>query len=237
MAEGISVIIPTLNEANYLPAAIRRVLAAAHDRSNLELIVIDSGSSDETVACVKEFPVQVFEKPDFILRKYASLNWGIEKAKGEILIFLDADTLLPYHFDASVIKTLNKKGVVGGAFEFAFAPVNFQLRVIELINRFRYRLDGIYFGDQAIFCKKNVAYQVGGFPKNELMDAAFFCKRLKRVGKLQLIHKKAVTSSRRFTTNGYFRVFWFDFVLWLKFHFVKTTVNEREKYWKFNLGP
>ncbi|MEM6829363.1 MAG: glycosyltransferase [Bacteroidota bacterium] len=237
MDEKISVIIPTLNEFEYLPGTVRQLLGAAKHPDQLELIVIDSGSSDGTIGSVESLPVTVFEKPEFALKKFASLNYGIHEAKGNILIFLDADTLLPYHFDVYVLKTLKQRKTVGGAFEFAFDSLNFWLRLIMLVNRFRYRMDGIYFGDQAIFCSRKVAIEVGGFPENELMDAAFFCRRLRKKGKMRLVRKHAVTSSRRFTENGCIRVFWFDFTMWLRFHFFRKTTAQRETYWRFNLDP
>ena len=150
----ISIIIPTLNEVNYIGQTVDRLLANQSGKLELELIVVDAGSQDETVNAIKERTTQLVVDSTLAGAKYKSLNKGAKLAKGKMLLFLDADTLLPLHFDVRIQEALNKEGVVGGAFEFGFNRTGVVYRIIEWINRTRYRIDKRYFGDQALFCTR-----------------------------------------------------------------------------------
>ncbi|MEQ9402405.1 MAG: glycosyltransferase family 2 protein [Cyclobacteriaceae bacterium] len=235
MSSGISIIIPTLNEEAFLRPVIAHTLSNASDPNNLELIVVDAGSSDQTLATVSDLDISIFEKPDFKLKKYLSLNFGIDQSKGDVLIFLDADTLLPAHFDSMVLETLKDERVVGGAFEHSFDKTNWKLWCIQTYNRLRYRAGHIFFGDQAIFCKRSAAVRIGGFPSKQLMESAYFCKELKKEGKLRLIKHSIRTSSRRFEEHGFLKVSWFDLMMWFRFRLNLPVKEYGKKYWGMNL--
>jgi glycosyltransferase involved in cell wall biosynthesis len=231
----LSIIIPTLNEANYLKKTIKDLLDKAHKPDSLDLIVIDAGSTDGTMESIKELTVSSFSRPSFKLQKYKSLNFGIEKSGGDFLLFLDADTILPKNFDQLIKEKLNKRENVGGAFEFAFENPDWKLKTVQWINRIRYRFGHIYYGDQAVFCTKEGAIKVGGFPEKRLMETAYFCQELMKQGKLSLIKSQVKTSPRRFLENGFFKVCWFDFTMWVRFLLHLTVDEYGEKYWRFNL--
>lgn len=233
----LSVIIPTLNELRFLEKGIKNTLNKAFGVEALEIIVIDAGSSDQTLESIADLNVSTFSKPEFQLHKYSSLNFGIESANGDYLLFLDADTILPEHFDVLIEEKLSKQDVVGGAFEFAFQNPDWKLKIIQYINRIRYRYGKIYYGDQAVFCRRDVANRIGGFPEKRLMETAYFCKELKKHGNLCLIKKKVKTSPRRFHENGFFKVCWFDFTMWIRFIFNLSVDEYGERYWSANLKP
>ena len=229
-----SIIIPTLNERSYLRDTILKAQSHAND-SSLEFIVVDAGSEDNTLDSIEDLEeVDSYSKPDFRLKKYESLNYGIQQAKGDILIFLDADTILPRAFD-SLIKRCLANGAVGGAFNLSFDFADWKLRCLLFMNRTRYRWSKIFYGDQAIFCSRKEALDVGGFPKQQLMEAAFFCKSLRRKGKLVLVKEPVISSSRRFVDNGIFRVLWFDIRMWARFALRLPLDSFGEKYWRHNL--
>ena len=232
---NISVIIPTLNERNFLTQTILGIISQADHPEQIEILVIDAGSTDGTLDTIKDFRVRVFSNDEFALKKFKSLNFGIKQAHGEIVVFLDADTMLPKGFDRLIIEKLQLHNVVGGAFEFSFNQSDWKLKLIELLNRIRYRLDKIYYGDQAVFCKKKVAEEVGGFPSKELMESAFFCKKLLKVGDLRLIRSPIKTSPRRFNENGFFKVTWFDVTMWIRFVLNFSVEEYGKKYWGVNL--
>ena len=236
MQDKLSIIIPTLNEEAYLARTIDHLLKSASKPNDVELLIVDSGSSDNTTDSIKDYPVKLFVRPEFVLKKYESLNFGIKQAKGKILIFLDADTLLPDRFDELVRSSLVQKEVVGGAFEFAFQSADFKLKLISFFNRIRYRIDRRFYGDQAVYCRAEAAREVGGFPENQLMDAAFFCRHLSRKGKLRLIKKPIRTSPRRFIENGFRKTLWFDFKMLIRFYLNRTTDDQRDEYWGYSLS-
>lgn len=231
----ISIIIPTLNEEKYLSKTIECIFKNAESPDDLEVLVIDAGSSDQTVQIAENLGVKVYCKPEYVLKKYQSLNHGITQANGMTLIFLDADTLLPERFDSMVVNTLDRHGVVGGAFEFSFDRLDWKLGLLQKFNRIRYRFGHMYYGDQAIFCKKEAADKLGGYPEKELMESAYFCKRLLTIGKLRLIKSPIKTSARRFNNHGFLKVFWFDFIMWIRFGLNLSVDEYGKKYWGLNL--
>ena len=235
MSISISIIIPTLNEEKYLARTIEHIYAHAEAEKHLEILVIDAGSVDRTLESINDFEIKTFSREEFIGKKYASLNFGLQQSTGEVVLFLDADTLLPKGFDTQIHKKFQQTGVVGGAFEFSFIHPDWKLKVVELLNRIRYRFGQLYYGDQAVFCLRNVAIEVGGFPEKELMESAFFCKRLLKAGKLRLIKSPVKTSPRRFNESGFFKVTWFDISMWIRFVFNFPVEQYGKQYWKMNV--
>lgn len=233
-ALGISIIIPTLNEASYLRHTVKHALSVADNKDHLELIVIDAGSNDCTLETIEDLHCTAISRPDFKLHKHESLNYGMEVAQHEIVLFLDADTLLPESFDFHILRALQQKGVVGGAFGMRFSDPDIKLWLLSMLNSCRYHLWKTFFGDQAIFCRKEVAIGVGGFP-DSLMEAAHFCKSLLKEGKLRLLENKVSTSPRRFQENGFWKVLWFDVRMWIRFIFDLDLKKPKARYWKTNL--
>ena len=210
---SLSIIIPTYHEEAYLGKTLEAVYQRAAGPTP-EVIVVDCGSVDQTVAVARQFPTVVIE--DALLRgsKWKSLNRGAAIAQGETLLFLDADCLVPDQFDQAIQRCLQETNVVGGAFEFAFDERGVAYQVITLINRVRYRFSHRFYGDQGIFVSSTIFDQVGGWPALDLMEAAYFCQNLQQHGKLRLVSKPLHTSTRRFVEGGIIRVFLFDLGVW-----------------------
>ncbi|WP_422359477.1 TIGR04283 family arsenosugar biosynthesis glycosyltransferase [Reichenbachiella sp.] len=230
----ISVIIPTLNEVNHISKTIDRLHSNKSREFELEVIVIDAGSRDGTTNTVKEKVDQLIEDSTLAGAKYKSLNKGAARAKGEALLFLDADTLLPENFDLLVMKALKVRGVVGGAFEFGFNRGGVVYRIIEWINRIRYRIDKRYFGDQAVFCSRENFERVRGYPHEPIMEAAYFCKALRGIGRLTLIKSPILTSARRFEQGNVFKVFLKDTWIWIQFTLGLNIKKYAPAYWAEN---
>ena len=233
---GISIIIPTLNEEGVLSSTINHTLNAISDKEKLEIIIVDAGSQDNTLSSIEQLPVQSFVKPEFKLKKYKSLNYGAAKATGELILFLDADTLLPHNFDLLIQEELQNKNVFAGAFEFSFQKPDWKLHLLSIVNRIRYRFGNIFYGDQAIWIKREAFNSFGGFPEQPLMETAYFCKALKKHGRLSLIKKPIRTSPRRFQQYGFFAVSWFDLNMFIRFKLGLSVSDYAQKYWSKNLN-
>ena len=231
----ISVIIPTLNEEESIAAIIEHTTSMAADRDLLEIIVVDAGSTDGTLDVVSELSVQSFDKPEFSMKKYESLNFGFKKACADIVLFLDADTRLPHHFDLLILEKMEDSRVVGGAFEFSFENPDWKLQAFTLVNRIRYRLDKTFYGDQAIFARRSVLQAIGGVPHKLLMEAAYLSKALSKKGHLALIKSKIETSPRRFVDHGPFKVAWFDINMFIRFNLGLPVDRYAHLYWSKNL--
>jgi hypothetical protein len=121
---------------------------------------------------------------------------------------------VPRGYDKAICQALRSPLVIGGAFEFALNGPQVGLRLVELINRVRYRLWPLYYGDQGIFVRTSVFRKVEGYPEQRLLEASEFCKRMRQQGKLRLLRKQMKTSARRFVEGGIFRVLAEDCRLW-----------------------
>jgi glycosyltransferase involved in cell wall biosynthesis len=210
----LSILIPTLNEAAYLPRAVaqarfRAVLGLPH-----EIIVADCGSADGTADLAARLGTHLVQERPAPVSRAAALNRAAEAATGDVLLALDADTLVSRGYDAAIRRALRDPHIVGGAFEFALDGTHPGLRLVELINRVRYRLWPLYYGDQGVFVRAEVFRRVGGYPERRLLEASDFCKRVRREGRLVLVRQYMRTSARRFVEGGVYRVLAHDVRIW-----------------------
>lgn len=187
----MSVVIPALNEEDYIAAAIRSVRGCA------EVLVVDGGSSDRTRDRAAEEGARVLLSPP---GRGQQLDLGAREAAGEWILFLHADTRLEEGW-AEAMAGLGKE-VVGGAFRFAVDSPRPVYRWVEKAVDLRCRLFRLPFGDQAIFARRRVYGIVGGFPPFPLMEDLHFVRRLSRAGPMALLRKRAFTSARRWERHG-----------------------------------
>ena len=197
-AEKISIIIPVLNEANTINAVLARILGT----SNLEVIVVDGGSQDETVALAQSVGVKVISATG---GRANQMNAGAAVATGSILLFLHADTHLPPAFDTFIRQVLQNTGVIAGAFELRIDAELWGIRLIEKMVNLRSRFLSLPYGDQAIFLKASIFKEIGGFPNLSIMEDFELMRRLKRYGKIVIAPASVVTSGRRWQKLGVVR--------------------------------
>jgi rSAM/selenodomain-associated transferase 2 len=202
-APKISIIIPVLNEA----ATIQETLIRLQEASEVEVIVVDGGSRDETVAiakCVgkvlaKSLPINVISTAAGRARQ---MNAGAAAATGDILLFLHADTHLPIGFDILVRQALQNPGTIAGAFELRINAQLLGLRLIEKMVNMRSRFLSMPYGDQAIFLKATLFHEIGGFPEIPIMEDFEFMLRLRHQGRITLVPAPVLTSGRRWQKLG-----------------------------------
>ena len=183
----ISIIIPVLNEAEI----IQPILNLLQQYSQVEIIVVDGGSQDNTVALAVQTGVKVISVHQ---NRAAQMNAGANIARGDILLFLHADTRLPSNFVELAIETLKPNNIVAGAFELAIDGEDLSLRLIELLVKVRSHLFSLPYGDQAIFISKKAFVDSGGFADLPIMEDFEF---IKRIGKGIAIAPATVTTSGR----------------------------------------
>lgn len=230
----LSIIIPTLNEADYLQATVHSVREKAVHGWPHEIIVADTGSSDGSRELSLQLGLKLVECVNPLPGRASAINQGAVSATGDVLMFLDADTQVPEGYDESLEEVLMNSGVVGGAFEFKLDGEEFGLRVVEVLNRVRYRVGQRYYGDQGVFVRTSVFRKIGGFPERRLLETAYFCSALKKMGKLKLIKKSIRTSPRRFLEGGIYRVLASDIKIWFLDLIGISTEQYAEPYWKEN---
>ncbi|HUV12519.1 MAG TPA: TIGR04283 family arsenosugar biosynthesis glycosyltransferase [Acidobacteriota bacterium] len=195
---SISIVIPTLNERENLT----RILASCDPPEDVEIIVVDGGSVDGTPEFAARSGVKlVISEPG----RGKQMNVGAKMGKGEILLFLHGDTILPQGYHARVISLLETEGVVAGAFLLSIEGRPVSLRIIERVVNLRARILQMPFGDQALFMKKSVFEQVGGFREIPLMEDFDLVRALRKLGKIGMAEESVLTSGRRWERFGPWR--------------------------------
>ena len=194
---NISIIIPTLNEAQHIGA-----IAKALQGKALEIIIVDGGSTDGTVLFARARGLRVEHSAT---GRAAQLNHGAACAKGSVLLFLHADTHLPENFAAPLLQTLARRGVVAGAFSLAIRDAGPALGFIALCANIRSRFLQLPYGDQAIFISKAQFMRLGGFPELPIMEDFVFMKKAKSLGKIHTLPERVTTSARRWQRLGVVR--------------------------------
>jgi rSAM/selenodomain-associated transferase 2 len=188
----ISVIIPSLNEEDFISKAI---WAASQDYSHeeVEIIVVDGGSQDGTLDLIPP-DVKLLKSE---LGRARQMNLGVEHARGEILVFCHADSLMPKGWRESVIVELSKPGVSGGTFQLSILPAR---GILRLRNKINYPANWrLMYGDQVQFMRRDTFEKVGGFPEIPIMEDLEMSRSLAQVGRLVRITLRVRTSSRRFS--------------------------------------
>jgi len=196
----LSIIIPCLNEGECIASTLA-ALAQLRARG-AEVIVVDGGSSDGTAERAAPHVDAVINAPR---GRAAQMNAGAARARGEILLFLHADTLLPESADALIVEGLQRTRRGWGRFDVAIAGRHPLLRVVEQLMNLRSRLTGIATGDQAIFVTRSLFTAAGGYPEIALMEDVALSKQLKRFGPPLCLRHRLTTSGRRWEKRGVLR--------------------------------
>lgn len=193
----LSIVIPVLNEAARLPellAALQPLRARG-----VELIVADGGSGDCSRELAAPFVDRVIEAPRGRARQ---MNAGAAEARGEVLLFLHADTTLPPDADALVLQAL-QAGAAWGRFDVRIDGRSRWLLIVGALMNRRSRWTGIATGDQAMFVRRSVFEQLGHFPDQPLMEDIELCKRLLAAGhRPACLRERVTTSGRRWDERG-----------------------------------
>ena len=203
----ISIVIPVLNEA---PLVIQNLPALQPFRvAGHELILVDGGSDDATVSLSEPFVDQTIRSSKGRSRQ---MNNGAIAAKGEILLFLHIDTLLPEGADHLIMNGMKREMRSWGRFDVRLSGRHPFFRVVAWLMNWRSRITGIATGDQAIFVQKKLFRTVGGFPEIDLMEDIALCKRLKGYSPPCCLWQRVIISSRRWEKKGMVRtilLMWF----------------------------
>jgi len=198
----LSIILPVLDESAAIGAtleALAPLRAAGH-----EVIVVDGGSQDDTVALCRGAGCQVIGSARGRARQ---MNAGAAQAQGEVLVFLHADTQLPARADR-LIGLAVQRGALWGRFDVRIQGPSRLLPVIAALMNLRSRGSGIATGDQAMFVRRDLFERLGGFADLALMEDIDLSRRLRAVGWPACLRPPVHTSGRRWQTHGVWRTIW-----------------------------
>ncbi len=205
----ISIVIPALNEAENLPGLLSRL---AREPGAHEVVVVDGGSSDDTVAAARSFGARVVCTGQ---GRGIQLAAGAARARGDILVFLHADSVFPRGGLAAVERALAARpDAPGGNFRLLFDGDDGFSRWLERFYAW-IRARGFYYGDSGIFIRRQCLDALGGIRPLALMEDYDLVRRMEKAGPSVCIEEPAlVTSSRRFRGRRPAMIVWG----WLKIH-------------------
>ncbi len=209
---GISIVVPTLNEA----ATLGRCLDAARACGRVrEIIVADGGSSDGTRSIAQAAGAALVTAGK---GRGVQLRAGAARATGDILLFLHADSILKPDAGERIVRSLERNpAAAGGCLGMRFEEGGWVRRGIAILNNLRVAVTGIGFGDQAQFVRRDVLERIGGFPGLMLMEDVELSLRLKRFGRPVYLPGGVVVSGRRWQAGGSARRIWLILTLFIRF--------------------
>lgn len=209
----ISVIIPAYNEEKVLPHTLQALFAQP---GSFETIIVDGGSTDRTLAILDDLEFRsslplTLHTSRLVLSapkgRAAQMNAGAKQAIGEWLLFLHADTRLP----DGAIQRLNDmesdQAIQAGGFMHQFSGDDWRLRFISFLDNFRCVRSRIIYGDQALFVRRSLFEELGGFPHQPILEDVAFCERLIKKTSPLILSPPVVTDARKFIKMGIWRSF------------------------------
>jgi rSAM/selenodomain-associated transferase 2 len=202
----LSVVIPVLNEAANVASALE-ALAPLRKRG-AEVIVVDGGSADDTVALAIPGADRVITSAR---GRALQMNAGAAIAGGHVLLFLHADTRLPADADRLILEGLAQSRRAWGRFDVAIEGDHPLLPLVAASMNARSRLTGIATGDQAMFVTRDAFARAGRFPEIALMEDITLARNLKRISRPLCLRARVTTSGRRWEARGVLRTV---FLMW-----------------------
>ncbi len=197
----VSIIIPTLNEAENIVRLIERLQRYGEDRLH-EIIVVDGGSTDDTCQLARESGARVLQSST--KGRARQMNYGADRSTGNILYFVHGDTLPPKSYMSDIFQAL-QEGYQSGIFRFKFDSDRWILKINSWFTRF----DRLWCrgGDQSIFVTRTTFEDLNGYRDDYLiMEDYDFMIRLRKKYPFKIIQKDTLVSARKYETNGYLRV-------------------------------
>lgn len=233
----VSIVVPILNEADNLPHLFANI--ACLNPAPQQVILVDGGSMDKSIGVaqnlIKDLELnnklgidwQIIESS---AGRATQMNGGARLAIGDILLFLHADTQLP---SQAILGVVNAMGTAEwGRFDVRLDSRQPMLWIVSQMINWRSKLSRIATGDQAIFIKRELFEQVGGYPDQALMEDIEICKKLKTIAKPACLKSKVVTSARRWQQHGTWRTI---ILMWqLRFDYWRgvSADNIKARYYK-----
>ena len=196
----ISVIIPVYNEEECL---LKNDVYYQMISQAGELIFVDGGSTDRTVSLAKKLG-RVITAPK---NRGAQMNRGAKEAKHKILLFLHADAFIHFENLQHIVNAIKNKKYIGGCFKQVLDDPAILYRWIAWTGNIRAKVSKVFYGDQAIFVRKDIFQQLGGFPEVKIGEDVLFTKKLRRKGRVGVLPFTVNCSTRRWKRQGVWQTF------------------------------
>ncbi len=200
MDDLISIVIPTLNEAEVI---VNLIDDLQQMMENVEIIVVDGGSTDSTVERIKD-KINLIQAPR---GRALQMNAGAAAASGSILWFLHADCILPHNAEQLLRDTLRDESIIGGGFRWGLLGEKWYYGLVTFCAHIKNLIRRNLFGDMGIFVRANMFNKLGGFANISFLEDVEFNNRLKKQGKTVIVKEIIYSSDRRLLIQGPMRTF------------------------------
>ena len=196
---SVSIIVPVLNEAVLIGGFLRELRIL--DRG-LEIVVVDGGSSDQTVSTARPLADQIVTAPR---GRASQMNAGAAVASGEIFWFLHVDSNPPASAVEQMRIALSDSSVAGGCFRLRYPRREWVYRVSDRLGNLGVSVFGFALGDHGIFCRRAAFLRAGGYPNVPILEDAELYRCLHRVGSMRQLCEEIVSDPRTFEQWGRYR--------------------------------
>ena len=203
MEPDISIIIPTLNEAELLDTSLTRLFSIPAVKQHCEVIVCDGGSRDDSAEIAKSHNCRLVLSP---AGRALQMNNASKIARGNTLLFLHADSQLPENFHDEI-----NSGAEWGFFQLRLSHQAFIYRAIETCINLRTQISKVAGGDQGLYFQRCFFHSIGGFPQISLMEDIAISKRARRLHAPKVVKQSLISSTRRWQEKGVLRTV---FLMW-----------------------
>jgi len=197
----VSIIIPVFHERERIGWLLEH-LSQVTSCDPVEVIVVDGSWDQDTIGLIATRPDVITMASD--RGRARQMNAGASVARGDILLFLHADTELPPNGLRAIHSVMREGRCVGGAFELA---INSPKRIFRILARWaslRSRITRIPYGDQAIFVRRDYFESIGGYADIPIMEDVELMRRIKKRGdRICILPQRALTSARRWEKEGF----------------------------------
>ena len=223
-----SIIIPVLHEPDYINPLIQSIYKQ-HAHEHCEVIVVDGSPKGDTINVIDTQQVISLVSET---GRAQQMNAGAKVARGEILIFLHADTRLPDNALRAVKTALVSQHYVGGAFDLGIGSDRFVFKVIAAVASYRSRLTKIPYGDQALFLRKCYFEKIGGYRELPVMEDVELMHRIKKRGdKICILRDKVCTAPRRWEEEGILYCTLRNWIIILLYFLGVSPYTLKDYYW------
>lgn len=225
----ISIVIPVLNESLHIVRLLNHISKNSHPKNIKEIIVVDGGSTDNTMTLAKKLNATVVECKKGRARQ---MNFGANVSTGQVLYFLHADTYPPKKFDHLILRAIENDHK-SGCFRMRFDTRHPILRFFAWLSRINHSL--CRGGDQSLFISKEVFDKNNGFNEAYMIyEDSEFIRRLYKNTSFKVLPEKVITSARKYRQKGWFRVQFYFAVIHLK-NYLGAGPNELYNYYSKKL--
>lgn len=222
-----SFVVPCLNEEKFIIECLQSI------RKNFngdEIILVDGGSSDQTLELASRFDVKIIKSAK---GRGIQMNAGAEKATGDILIFVHADTFIPENSKQLIENEFANPNIKIASFRLGFDADH---KILNFYTKFS-NYDSMFtkFGDQCIIIRKTFLGELGGFPNWSIFEDVHLLSKARKKSKIKILDAAVVTSSRKFLLGGIIRTQIRNAILFLQYFLGLDHDKIARNYYSMNI--